>query len=95
MKLSLRSEHALLSLIQLARTGEGETPSLETLAASQQIHAGALAEILEATYECQIALFFEIATLIVEGKPLPVSTEKYRATDISGNCAAFANSPAA
>ena len=36
-----------------------------------------VAEILEATYECQIALFFEIAALLMEGKPLPVSTETW------------------
>lgn len=36
-----------------------------------------VAEILHDTYECQIALFFEIASLILEGKPLPVSPEKW------------------
>ena len=46
MKLSLRSEHALLSLIQLSRHNEGESYSLEALAACQQIPAEPLAEIL-------------------------------------------------
>ena len=46
MKLSLRSEYALLSLIQLSRHSDDENSSLETLAASQQIPAEPLAEIL-------------------------------------------------
>ncbi len=46
MKLSLRSEYALLSLIQLARHSNGETLTLEMLAACQQIPAEPLAEIL-------------------------------------------------
>ncbi len=46
MKLSLRSEHALLSLIHLARHSDGKDSSLEALAASQQIPSEPLAEIL-------------------------------------------------
>jgi Rrf2 family transcriptional regulator, cysteine metabolism repressor len=48
MKLSLHSEYALLSLIHLARHGDGETTVLEAIAASQQIPAEPLAEILSA-----------------------------------------------
>ena len=36
-----------------------------------------VAEILERTYEHQIQLFFEIAALIVEDKPLPTSNETW------------------
>jgi Rrf2 family cysteine metabolism transcriptional repressor len=46
MKLSLRSEYALLSLIQLSRHSDGETLTLEMLAACQQIPVEPLAEIL-------------------------------------------------
>jgi Rrf2 family transcriptional regulator, cysteine metabolism repressor len=53
MKLSLRSEHALLSLIQLARHSGGENPTLVILAASQQIPAEPLAEILSVLNRCK------------------------------------------
>jgi Rrf2 family cysteine metabolism transcriptional repressor len=46
MKLSLRSEYALLTLIHLSRHSDDENPTLEALAACQQIPAEALAEIL-------------------------------------------------
>ena len=46
MKLSLRSEYALLTLIHLSRHSDNENPTLEALAACQQIPIEALAEIL-------------------------------------------------
>jgi methionyl-tRNA formyltransferase len=36
-----------------------------------------VASLLARTYDYQLALFYEIASLIVEGKPLPVSDERW------------------
>ena len=47
MKLSLRSEHALLSLICLARQRRRAAIPLDTMAAVQEISAGVLKEILD------------------------------------------------
>lgn len=46
MKLSLRSEYALLTLIHLSRQSDGEIPSLEAIATAQHIPSESLAEIL-------------------------------------------------
>ena len=47
MKLSLRSEYALLALIYMARSDESVGPaSLKSIAHSQQIPAASLAEVL-------------------------------------------------
>ena len=46
MKLSLRSEYALLTLIHLSRQSGGETPSAAEIAAAQHIPTESLAEIL-------------------------------------------------
>lgn len=46
MKLSLRSEYALLTLINLSRLNDGATSSLDAIAEDQQIPKEALVEIL-------------------------------------------------
>jgi Rrf2 family transcriptional regulator, cysteine metabolism repressor len=46
MKLSLRSEYALLTLIQLSRQNDGETLPPEAIATAQHIPSESLAEIL-------------------------------------------------
>jgi Rrf2 family cysteine metabolism transcriptional repressor len=46
MKLSLRSEYALLTLIYLSRLSDGETSSLDAIAKEQHIPNESLAEIL-------------------------------------------------
>ena len=46
MKLSLRSEYALLTLIHLSRLSDGETSSLDAIAKDQHIPNESLADIL-------------------------------------------------